>query len=664
MLLQNLPIHGIPPGILSPSAMSTIFCSTATPPGHLRKHHPSKLRKWQQPRLRCPSSDPVNLKPLTSRIVQLTRRRQLAQIFEEIEMAKKQHGKLNIIVMNAVLQACVHCRDIESALRVFAEMSKPEGCGVDDVTYGTLLKGLGDARRIDEAFQVLESVEKGTAVGSPQLSAALICGLLNALIESGDLRRANGLLARYGYALQEGGRSSILTFNLLMKCSLASKMTSIFLSQGYITAGCPQAALGVHDEILRHGLNPDRLSYNTLIFACIKNENLGAAMLFFEQMKDKAHNNDLDVSPDLITYTTLLQGFGQAKDICSLEKILIEMKSCNKMCIDRVAYTAIVDALLNCGSIKGALCVFGEIIKQAGGNPKLRPKPHLFLSMMRAFAARGDYSTVRRLHERMWSDSAGTVTSAMQAESDHLVMEAALNQGQRMFRTDHKNPSAFLVAILNQAIKCLKVEFSKFYAVDLALQKLKKVMRNWRKYQGAVEVAWYVLVAVRLEALMGLNTSLMSPRVLPQVSLRDAIESIMIPFDEASPLQATLQLKQVVMRFFKDSVVPVVDEWGNCLGILHREDCNMLDASLATLMRSPPPYVTSSTAIGCVIDLMLEKRYKMVVIIKYGDFNGISSSSSSRAVGVFTYEELCKLTKNSSEMTDEQFCLSNSNTNI
>lgn len=47
------------------------------------------------------------------------------------------------------------------------------------------MKGLGDAQRIDEAFQVLESVEQGTAVGSPQLSAALFSGLLNALIESG-----------------------------------------------------------------------------------------------------------------------------------------------------------------------------------------------------------------------------------------------------------------------------------------------------------------------------------------------------------------------------------------------------------------------------------------------------------------------------------------------
>lgn len=46
-------------------------------------------------------------------------------------------------------------------------------------------QGLGKARRIDEAFQILESVEKGIAVGSPRLSAPLICGLLNALIEAG-----------------------------------------------------------------------------------------------------------------------------------------------------------------------------------------------------------------------------------------------------------------------------------------------------------------------------------------------------------------------------------------------------------------------------------------------------------------------------------------------
>lgn len=57
-------------------------------------------------------------------------------------MAKERYGKLNTIVMNAVVEACVHCGDIETALMVFDEMSDPGSCGVDTVTYGTLLKVL------------------------------------------------------------------------------------------------------------------------------------------------------------------------------------------------------------------------------------------------------------------------------------------------------------------------------------------------------------------------------------------------------------------------------------------------------------------------------------------------------------------------------------------
>lgn len=87
--------------------------------------------------------------------------------------------------MNAVIEACVRCGDIESAIRIFDEMKNPESCGVDTVTYATILKGLGKAHRFDEAFRLLESVENGTAVGSPKLSAPLVFSLLNALTEAG-----------------------------------------------------------------------------------------------------------------------------------------------------------------------------------------------------------------------------------------------------------------------------------------------------------------------------------------------------------------------------------------------------------------------------------------------------------------------------------------------
>uniref|UniRef100_A0A0D3H762 CBS domain-containing protein n=1 Tax=Oryza barthii TaxID=65489 RepID=A0A0D3H762_9ORYZ len=474
-----------------------------------------------------------------------------------------------------------------------------------------LLVGLGITRRIDDAFEILESIEKDTSIGSPRLSPHLICGFLNALIEAGwhkiylfifqciivirilgctgDMRRANALVARFRQVLYEG--HSVLLYNLLMK--------------GYIKSNFPLGALTVKDEILRQGLKPDRLTYNTIISACVKSAEIDMAIRFLEDMKEEAkRDNNPELLPDAVTYTTLLKGLGNSQDLYSVLKIVVEMKSA-PISIDRTAYTAMVDALLACGSINGALCIFGEIIKQAGNNKDLRPKPHLYLSIMRAFATIGDLDMVKRLNKRMWPDSVGSISRSAKEEADELLMEAALNNNQvhDVSLFDYK----YILPIFHIIIDGHTTNTANF---------LKSIIGFSKLYLKASQV----------------------------IVLNDPVEKYMIPFQETQPLHADLILEEVVMRFFKDPVVPIVDDWGSCVGIVHRQDCTKIDAPLLSMSRGPPLCVPTSTSVEHVIDLLLREKSEMVVVVKRGNMYEGSYASSSRPLGVFSLAILWKFT--------------------
>lgn len=531
------------------------------------------------------------LRELTRRIMELSKRHQLDLVFEELEQAKQEHGKLNHVIMNAAMMACVACKDMDRALALYDEMVKPDGCGVDNVTYGTLLKGLGEARRLDDAFDLVEALESGRAPGRHvELTDVHLNTLVNACAHAGDALRARGVLLRYRSSVRKTGLTTF-TFNLLIK--------------GYSRSDNPLEALKLMDEMRSHNLQPQRVTFNSLILACVRGGDLQRALKLLSTMKEEAKRlNTSRLLPDVVTYTTLLRGLADVKDLRGVRSMVDDMKTTPTCVLDRVAYTAIIDACIAAGSPQHGRMYMDEMQNSANQDGQLKPRAHVFLSLMRAFAERGDLESVGSLRTRMVAEAGGHVWAEDRAEADELYIEAAVLAGK-----------------LGEAKQTLK-----------NMVGLKKGIPLSRRAYMAV---------VRLQALTRFNEDIFSPyKLKPGVSQNDIVENLMISPEEIRPLSVDVEIRKVVMRFFESDAIPVVNERGSCVGVVYASDCKELTARLGDVMREPPPSVTASTPVSKAITMLLQPNTKLLMVIS--DRTGYSLNKGEfqgeRVLGFLTRE--------------------------
>ncbi|CAI6005669.1 unnamed protein product [Closterium sp. NIES-64] len=686
---------------------------------------------------------------LTRRIVELGKRRQLdqctphpiaSQVFQLLDDAKRSRKAVNMITMNAAMAACVNCGDIDRALDLFDDMTADGGTGVDSITYGTLLKGLGRAKRLDDAFEVLEAMEDGTAPGRPELTAVHLNTLVNACADAGDARRAMSVVQRYKRAFSGAIGPSAFTYNLLLKgyarsdnppeaVSVAEEMhlqglqwervtfnylvlsLPPFSPPGYARSDNPLEALSVAEEMHLQGLQWERVTFNCLILACVRAGDMDRALDLLQDMKAEAlRRGDDDVLPDAVTYTTIIKGLSEEGgrdalrdvvadmkrascglseegDIDALRDVVADMKrascvrspagpsqphcrallaaegpsavaavggeegvssavipvtsssagnavidgsstgsstgssgvaSSNPLVMDRVAYTAIIDAFVAVGSpevrvsatssssnpLVMDLVVYTAIIDAfiAVGSPEdalqcmaeleelgradrgMRPRAHVFLSLMRSLAAAGDLPSTQQLAGRLVRDAGGRVWPEERAEAAELVLEAAARAGEM----------GVAARLLDQ------MEAMHGHQLRMSLRGMQAV--------------------VQLMAATGAGFERFTPiGIRQELSLRDTVQSVMVPLADvavAHPDQSLAELRSAWPDLMPADVIPVINGADECVGVLRVPSHAVDPTTLIThLMLPPPPSLSCLSTVSEAALLLSSCRTPLAAVV-------------------------------------------------
>ncbi|KAG5182086.1 hypothetical protein JKP88DRAFT_319758 [Tribonema minus] len=256
----------------------------------------------------------------------------------------------DVVTLNAAVDAYVRCGELRRAEQVVRAMEasvlSSSGGGGDSGavapntrTYNTLIKGLGKAGRLDEAFATLEAM----AVSGCEADSVTANSLIDACVRCGQLDRAYALLLRSFSVVSGGSSSSSSSIDVSSSGSSSSgggasrgsigssgsssgsgssssggglsfaggavpsvhAFTAVL--SGFADAGDMARALTVLELMERSGVTANLVTYTALLGACVKAGALPEARRLFEGLRAKGQR-DPALRPNTITYNTLIVG--------------------------------------------------------------------------------------------------------------------------------------------------------------------------------------------------------------------------------------------------------------------------------------------------------------------------------------------------------------------
>mmetsp|Transcript_2426 Transcript_2426/g.5760 ORF Transcript_2426/g.5760 Transcript_2426/m.5760 type:complete len:756 (-) Transcript_2426:139-2406(-) len=257
--------------------------------------------------------------------------RGIALVERFIEM---QPEDVDEVLFNALLDTCCRLKDLrrlESCVTWMRRLKvKPS-----PITLGILVKTYGQAGDLDKVLAAWDEMEEQRGLAN---SVTYGC-MLDACVKCGNLQKAVEVF--------KGMRSSGKHRNTILYTTMI---------KGYGFAKDLDKALELFHEMPEEGVAYNAITYNSILEACVKCGDIPSAENIMEQMVMEP-----DIEPDLISFSTLLKGYCQAAELNKALCMFDDMKDRSLRC-DELVYNTLMEGCVKADDWKAGCGIFGEMV--------------------------------------------------------------------------------------------------------------------------------------------------------------------------------------------------------------------------------------------------------------------------------------------------------------